>query len=211
MTTGRRRSTTPGRPWRSTQGSGSTRNTSQRTVSARRRADCKKVSKGAIIWAPSPGFGRDGGDVRRLRYPDEVRKKIEPAWEVADSLTLVPPAYGLSPDKLMRYVGGIASALLVAPSRGATMAAMALRFLERELRRLLVDHGHDDLADDAVGAVGFTDDGGTIYVHLLPGRVGLTERRDVPSYSPGGLRPGALRAFVLLPLAHKRGASEPSR
>ena len=42
--------------------------------------------------------------------PAEVRKKVEPAWEVADSLTLVPPAYGLSPDKLMRYVGGIASA-----------------------------------------------------------------------------------------------------
>lgn len=42
--------------------------------------------------------------------PDEVRKKVEPAWEVVDSLTLVPPAYGLSPDKLMRYAGGIASA-----------------------------------------------------------------------------------------------------
>lgn len=40
---------------------------------------------------------------------DEVRRKIEPVWEVADSLTLVPPAYGLSPDKLMFYGGGIAS------------------------------------------------------------------------------------------------------
>src|SRR3990172_10014651 len=29
--------------------------------------------------------------------PDEVRKKIEPVWEGADSLLLGPPAYGLSP------------------------------------------------------------------------------------------------------------------
>jgi probable F420-dependent oxidoreductase len=40
---------------------------------------------------------------------EEVRKRIEPAWEVVDSLTLVPPAYGLSTDKLMAYAGGIAS------------------------------------------------------------------------------------------------------
>lgn len=40
---------------------------------------------------------------------DEVRKKIEPAWDVVDSLTLVPPVYGLSPDKLLAYVGAIAS------------------------------------------------------------------------------------------------------
>lgn len=42
--------------------------------------------------------------------PDEARKRIEPAWEVVDSLTLVPPAYGLSPDELMAYAGAIASA-----------------------------------------------------------------------------------------------------
>jgi probable F420-dependent oxidoreductase len=41
--------------------------------------------------------------------PDEVRRKIEPVWEVADSLTLVPPAYGLPPDRLMAYAGAIAS------------------------------------------------------------------------------------------------------
>lgn len=41
---------------------------------------------------------------------DEVRKKIEPVWDIADSLTLVPPAYGLAPDKLMSYVGAIANA-----------------------------------------------------------------------------------------------------
>ncbi len=41
--------------------------------------------------------------------PDEVRKKIEPAWEVADSLWLIPPAYAVPPEKLMAYVGAIAS------------------------------------------------------------------------------------------------------
>ena len=40
---------------------------------------------------------------------DKVRKKIEPVWGVADSLTLVPPVYGLPPDKLMAYAGAIAS------------------------------------------------------------------------------------------------------
>jgi len=45
---------------------------------------------------------------------------------------------------------------------------MALRFLERELSRLLAERGRGDLANEAVGAVALTDDGGTIYVHLLP-------------------------------------------
>lgn len=40
---------------------------------------------------------------------DDVRKKIEAVWAVADSLTLVPPAYNLTPDRLMFYAGGIAS------------------------------------------------------------------------------------------------------
>jgi hypothetical protein len=43
---------------------------------------------------------------------------------------------------------------------------MALRFLERELRRLLSEGGRDDLLD--AGTIRLTDDGGTIYVHLLP-------------------------------------------
>ena len=47
---------------------------------------------------------------------------------------------------------------------------MALRFLERELRGQLAQLGREDLIDTAVGAIGLTDDGGTIYVHLLPGR-----------------------------------------
>ena len=41
--------------------------------------------------------------------PDEVRKRIEPVWGTADSLTLVPPAYGLGMDKLVAYAGAIAS------------------------------------------------------------------------------------------------------
>jgi alkanesulfonate monooxygenase SsuD/methylene tetrahydromethanopterin reductase-like flavin-dependent oxidoreductase (luciferase family) len=41
--------------------------------------------------------------------PDEVRKKVEPLWEVADSLCPVPPVYTLPPEKLMAYAGAIAS------------------------------------------------------------------------------------------------------
>ena len=41
--------------------------------------------------------------------PDEVRKRVEPLWEVADSLCPVPPSYALPPAKLMAYAGGIAS------------------------------------------------------------------------------------------------------
>jgi alkanesulfonate monooxygenase SsuD/methylene tetrahydromethanopterin reductase-like flavin-dependent oxidoreductase (luciferase family) len=40
---------------------------------------------------------------------DEVRKKIEPVYGVADSLTLVPPAYGLGADKFLAYAGAIGS------------------------------------------------------------------------------------------------------
>ena len=40
---------------------------------------------------------------------DQVRKKIEPVWEVADSLLLVPPTYALPPAKIMAYAGAIAS------------------------------------------------------------------------------------------------------
>ncbi len=43
---------------------------------------------------------------------------------------------------------------------------MALRFLERELERLLSERGRDDLLEAA--NIGYTDDGGTIYVHVLP-------------------------------------------
>ena len=45
---------------------------------------------------------------------------------------------------------------------------MALRLLERELRRELAHIGREDVVDSAVGGVGLTDDGGTIYVHLFP-------------------------------------------
>lgn len=45
---------------------------------------------------------------------------------------------------------------------------MALRFLERDLGRVLVALGRDDLMARAVGSIELTDDGETVYVHLLP-------------------------------------------
>ena len=45
---------------------------------------------------------------------------------------------------------------------------MALRFLERELRRELARIGREALMQSAVERIGLTDDGGTIYVHLFP-------------------------------------------
>ena len=36
---------------------------------------------------------------------DEVRKRLEPAWDVVDSMTLAPPAYGLEPAKVFAYAG----------------------------------------------------------------------------------------------------------
>ena len=45
---------------------------------------------------------------------------------------------------------------------------MALRFLERELGRTLATIGREDLMGRAVGSIELTDDGETVYVHLLP-------------------------------------------
>ena len=45
---------------------------------------------------------------------------------------------------------------------------MALRFLERVLRRELAGLGREELMDTAVGGIGLTDDGSTIYVHVFP-------------------------------------------
>src|SRR3990172_11624495 len=45
---------------------------------------------------------------------------------------------------------------------------MALRFLERELRRGLAGIGREELMQSAVERIGLTDDGATIYVHLFP-------------------------------------------
>src|SRR3990172_1138427 len=45
--------------------------------------------------------------------PDEVRKKIELVWDVADSLLLVPPTYALPSEKIMAYAGAIASTFYV--------------------------------------------------------------------------------------------------
>ncbi len=46
---------------------------------------------------------------------------------------------------------------------------MALRFLEAQLRQELTQLGREELMRTAVGGIGLTDDGGTIYVHLFPG------------------------------------------
>ncbi|MBW1683604.1 MAG: LLM class flavin-dependent oxidoreductase [Deltaproteobacteria bacterium] len=35
--------------------------------------------------------------------PESVRERIERAWTVADSLCVLPPAYGLEPEKMMHY------------------------------------------------------------------------------------------------------------
>ncbi|MEX0683124.1 MAG: LLM class flavin-dependent oxidoreductase [Dehalococcoidia bacterium] len=40
---------------------------------------------------------------------DDVRKRIAPVYDVADSLTLVPPAYNLGADKLLAYGAAIAN------------------------------------------------------------------------------------------------------
>lgn len=39
---------------------------------------------------------------------DEVRARVERAWQVADSMCLVPPAYALAPEKLLFYGQAIA-------------------------------------------------------------------------------------------------------
>jgi probable F420-dependent oxidoreductase len=44
-----------------------------------------------------------------LGSADECRKRVEEVWGLADSFCLVPPIGGLPPDKVMFYVGGIAS------------------------------------------------------------------------------------------------------
>ncbi|MCE7927302.1 MAG: LLM class flavin-dependent oxidoreductase [Chloroflexi bacterium CFX7] len=40
--------------------------------------------------------------------PDEVKKRVDKIWEVADSATLMPPAYALAPEQLMSYAMAIA-------------------------------------------------------------------------------------------------------
>jgi hypothetical protein len=43
----------------------------------------------------------------------------------------------------------------------------SLRSIQRDLRRRLCAIGRDDLARDALDRVVFTDDGSTIYVHIM--------------------------------------------
>ncbi|MCZ7525733.1 MAG: LLM class flavin-dependent oxidoreductase [Acidimicrobiia bacterium] len=39
--------------------------------------------------------------------PEQCRAQLEPVWAVADSVTVVPPVYGLGPDELLRYAMAI--------------------------------------------------------------------------------------------------------
>jgi len=71
---------------------------------------------------------------------------------------------------------------------------MALPFLERFLRGELARRGRGELMDAAVGGIGLTDDGGTIYVHLFP-------RQGWPHKAQG-------QAYVL---AWQEYAEDPSR
>ncbi|MCP5066544.1 MAG: LLM class flavin-dependent oxidoreductase [bacterium] len=43
--------------------------------------------------------------------PDSIRERIERAWTVADSLVVIPPAYGVAPEKIMQYQAEIAELL----------------------------------------------------------------------------------------------------
>ncbi len=58
---------------------------------------------------------------------------------------------------------------------------MALPFLERLLRRELAARDREELMDAAVGSIGLTDDGGTVYVHLFP-REGWPQRAQGRAY-----------------------------
>jgi len=40
--------------------------------------------------------------------PEKIRKRLEQAWEIADSLVVVPPPYGLDPMKIIHYQDEIA-------------------------------------------------------------------------------------------------------
>jgi alkanesulfonate monooxygenase SsuD/methylene tetrahydromethanopterin reductase-like flavin-dependent oxidoreductase (luciferase family) len=42
--------------------------------------------------------------------PDDVRAKLEPLWDVADSVCFVPPTYALDTAKLLAYGAAIAEA-----------------------------------------------------------------------------------------------------
>ena len=43
--------------------------------------------------------------------PEAIRERIERAWGIADSLAVVPPAYGIDPVKMMQYQAEIAKLL----------------------------------------------------------------------------------------------------
>ena len=43
--------------------------------------------------------------------PESIRERIERAWGIADSMVVIPPAYGIDPIKMMQYQAAIAELL----------------------------------------------------------------------------------------------------
>jgi alkanesulfonate monooxygenase SsuD/methylene tetrahydromethanopterin reductase-like flavin-dependent oxidoreductase (luciferase family) len=41
--------------------------------------------------------------------PDKVREQIEPVWNVADSICVIPPIYAMTPEKMLYYTEIIAA------------------------------------------------------------------------------------------------------
>jgi hypothetical protein len=88
---------------------------------------------------------------------------------------------------------------------------MAMRFLERELRRELAALGREDLMDPAVGAIELTDDGETVTCTCSEGGLARTGARPRVCTGLGRLRPSRIGADVLLPLARRGGEAEHRR
>jgi alkanesulfonate monooxygenase SsuD/methylene tetrahydromethanopterin reductase-like flavin-dependent oxidoreductase (luciferase family) len=72
---------------------------------ARRLQQAVKSKQALASGHPSR---RDGEGLVLCGKPDAVRARVERAWTVADSMCLVPPVYGLPPEKLLFYGQGIA-------------------------------------------------------------------------------------------------------
>ena len=65
---------------------------------------------------------------------------------------------------------------------------MALPFLRRELCGLLTERGREDLADSAVGAIGLTDDGGTISLSEIETALGSNRSVATPTLVVGNIQ-----------------------
>jgi len=89
---------------------------------------------------------------------------------------------------------------------------LSLRFLEGRLGDALAARGREDLMQNALGEISLTDDGGTIYVHLLPraGWAGRAQGRAFvlawEDYAPTGS--GRLHCYRWLVEESKRSIEE---